>query len=312
MRNENQSGPQFFPRETLRDVDLAFYAAMPKAKAMTAMKRLRMSPAEREEIWAAVRDHKNAMRTQGARTLRAKKEWADIIRALHEERQRVRVALTYKPRRGDDTARREAFEAYNHVLTHLWEEVLKPLSASGIRPCEHALTKSRPNSGDHWTDWIPAKVRARVEALFHAIPKGVRIKYPFERIIPEEQHEERKARLRKRCETDREMILSLLNVRPADPKLRTQLQHAARALTILDAVTPDTPLPKVWRDLIDPEGPWLKMGRWGYDAPANPDAERFLSGIMEGGQTPSQQPGEGDDTQEPSPSHETTSVNSPQ
>lgn len=55
-------------------------------------------------------------------------------------------------------------------------------------PTELAVERGLPNKGEHWTDWISAKTRTRIELLFDAIPTRAKRPRPFERRIPPKQY----------------------------------------------------------------------------------------------------------------------------
>lgn len=73
-------------------------------------------------------------------------------------------------------------------------------------PAELAAERGLPNKGEHWTDWVSDKTRARIELLFDAIPTQAKRPRPFERRIPPHQYAKDVEALQRRTLNDVAML----------------------------------------------------------------------------------------------------------
>lgn len=124
---------------------------------------------------------------KGAATAR---EWERILPALRREKKVVRAMMQYTNYADADAqaARTEAVEAYFAVLNKLVNE-LSAYKADMVSPAQviEMLAKREdkprkiPNDGARWVDWVPPKIKERIEGLFDAIPQRFRakVKRPF-------------------------------------------------------------------------------------------------------------------------------------
>lgn len=119
------------------------------------------------------------------------REWERVLPALRREKKVVRAMMQYKNHADPEAQakRQEAIETYYAVLDKLLTELngykralLTPLQAiEMLAKREDKKPRYVHNKGDTWVDWVPEKVRIRIEGLFEAIPQRFRakVKKPF-------------------------------------------------------------------------------------------------------------------------------------
>lgn len=107
--------------------------------------------------------------------------WAPILKPLRAEKRKVRACMSYENHENWDNlshfkeARRQAHAAYWEVLSNLLTR-LTTAQRQGLTPKKLRLLLREeqsviiPNDGRSWVDWVSPKKRARVEALFEAVP----------------------------------------------------------------------------------------------------------------------------------------------
>lgn len=176
-------------------------------------------------------------------------QWRQIMEPLRAELQRVHGCLKYRASPERDIA----FDAYQTVLLTLRDRLqamAKPLSGEPQTPASLAKAKKTPNEGTHWVDWVPAKVRERVETLFHDIPyrKQARVFVPFRSVVTTAQHNRLAAVMRKSIMSKREALLAVSLIRK-DDETEAKIAELDAALAALNRLPDDSPLPRDWRKL---------------------------------------------------------------
>jgi hypothetical protein len=126
-----------------------------------------------------------------------------------------------------------------------------PLSGERQTPAHIAQDKQLPNEGIHWVDWVPAKVRTRVEAMFAEIPykKQARVFTPFRRIVTPAQHNRLAATLRKTIVARHDSLLTMRLIRK-DAETDAKIAELDAALNALNRLPDDSPVPRDWRKLV--------------------------------------------------------------
>lgn len=117
--------------------------------------------------------------------------WGEIIEALQHERRIVRTMVRYKT--AEPAPERDEFVAsYNAVLTKTYGK-LSMLRREAKMP-EH----------QHWTDYVPEHIKeAFTQAAADIPPRNrAKMKQPFERTIPMDLNDKRRARLLRRTRTE--------------------------------------------------------------------------------------------------------------
>lgn len=170
-------------------------------------------------------------------------QWRVIISPLMHEKKSVRSLGYYKNAKSPDE-RKAALDAYALVLDTL-EQRLKELERSGTTPMQHDKTKT------HWTDYVPQHIKDRVCALFDAIPHYPRqkVKHPFPRTMPEEQHAKLKTRLLQRTEKDLRRAKQDALLNPDDEENNALVQRITNALKHINKLEPKEPVPATWHGL---------------------------------------------------------------
>jgi hypothetical protein len=154
-----------------------------------------------DEKVEAIRKERAALKAQNLKLARSVTYWRYLRTPLKREVDVCRTSTEYidrKTLRGDeldevDIARREAYEAYRMVLMRLiaqfdlYIELNPSMTPTQVIAQEQERGKLKyVTQGEHWVDWIPAKVRDKVRSMFLDIPyrKQAKVKVPFERRIP--------------------------------------------------------------------------------------------------------------------------------
>jgi len=208
----------------------------------------RIHPAEMDAIKTAVAEAKEAQRVDKITRTQRKAEWDKVLKPLRYELNNAKVGRAYDL---DDEARVEAFDAYILVLETLLSRFAQPLSALDATPIQIALEKGLPNNGEHWTDWVPDKIKTRIALAFEAIPHKTRAKrkVPFQRLTTPEQNAKARdkllARTRKEIETlERKQEMNSTEVGQAT------LERMREALKVINRLTDTEHIPATWSGVL--------------------------------------------------------------
>lgn len=161
-------------------------------------------PAQMQAIKDEVAALKEAQRVDKITRAQRKAEWDKMLKPLRYELNNAKVGRAYDL---DDEPRVEAFDAYILVMETLLSRFAQPMKVLDATPIQLALEKSLPNNGEHWTDWVPEKIKTRIAIMFEALPHKPRAKrkVPFQRLTTPEQNAKARdkllARTRKEIET---------------------------------------------------------------------------------------------------------------
>jgi len=208
----------------------------------------RIHPAEMQRIKDEVAEAKEAQRVDKITRTQRKAEWDKVLKPLRYELNNAKVGRAYDL---DDEARVEAFDAYVLVLETLLARFAQPLSALDATPIQIAIEKQLPNNGEHWTDWVPDKIKTRIALAFEAIPHKTRAKrkVPFQRLTTPEQNAKARdkllARTRKEIETlERKQEMNSTEVGQAT------LGRMRDALKIIARLTDTEHIPATWSGVL--------------------------------------------------------------
>jgi len=213
-----------------------------------------LHPAEIERIKTEVADLKETMRVSRITRTQRKAEWDNVLAPLRYEINNARVGLRY----GGELVPQErtlAFSEYIRVMEKLTAMLDAPYKALEYTPIQIARDKGLPNDGEHWTDWIPARVKEKIALLFEAVPvvpRGKR-KTPFQRTMLPDQHEKAKSRLFNKTRKEMETLERKHSVAPRDD-LQSRITQMKRALKIIEALDKNEAVPAVWTKLNTGEG----------------------------------------------------------
>ena len=178
--------------------------------------------------------------------------WGDVLKPLQAERRNARASLKYE--RGNEfpdvNPRREAFEAYALVLAELYNRVTQLKNDGDFTPSTYAKAKNLPNHGVHWADFIPTRIKLRINTLFDAVPytPKAKRKIPFERLVQEDIHIKRKQRLVNR--TAKELLRANQDhaLSPTQDTL-AKVHKLKRAMAEIERLNPNEPVPATWHGL---------------------------------------------------------------
>jgi len=208
----------------------------------------RIHPAEMQRIKDEVAETKEAQRVDKITRTQRKAEWDKVLKPLRYELNNAKVGRAYDL---DDEARVEAFDAYVLVLETLLARFAQPLASLDATPIQIAIEKQLPNNGEHWTDWVPDKIKTRIALAFEAIPHKTRAKrkVPFQRLTTPEQNAKARdkllARTRKEIETlERKQEMNSTEVGQAT------LSRMRDALKIIARLTDTEHVPATWGSVL--------------------------------------------------------------
>lgn len=224
----------------------------------------KMHPAEIERIKAEVADLKETLRVGKITRTQRKAEWDKVLQPLRYEINNAKVGMRYGGEKspqggtaqGRATAERQhAFSEYVRIMEKLLAMLDAPFKALDHTPIQIARDKGLPNDGEHWTDWIPARVKEKVTELFNQIevaPRGKR-KTPFQRTMLPHQHETAKVRLLTKTSKEMETLERQCAINATDART-AKLKQMQRAIKIIEALDKNEAVPATWTKLNMGEG----------------------------------------------------------
>ena len=222
-----------------------------------------------QDIVLRVQSAKEQRRRQRIKTTKAHQLWADVLRAARIEIAVVRTmkcqtAAGIKSEEGviQPNAKYKALSAYEDVLIDTIEKLRKVQKADERTPSQfvqyiHKETgRLIPNDGEHWSDYVGAGTKLRIETMFNELPdppRGKR-KTPFERRISQEEHGVARGHLvgqlaKAQAEVDERLTMPSTSAgRQALEELEQDIQ---RANYVLDKLKRTAPLPARWQGLLN-------------------------------------------------------------
>ena len=209
----------------------------------------KLHPAEIERIKGEVLELKETMRVSRITRTQRKAEWDKVLQPLRYEINNAKVGMKY----GGEKVSPErvlAFSEYIRVMEKLLAMLDAPFKALDHTPIQIARDKGLPNDGEHWTDWIPARVKDKVSLLFDAVPitpRGKR-KIPFQRTMLPHQHETAKVRLLTKTRKEMETLERQATIKPTDART-AKLAQMRRAIKIIEALDKNEAVPATWTKL---------------------------------------------------------------
>jgi hypothetical protein len=210
----------------------------------------KLHPAEIERIKAEVADLKESLRVSRITRTQRKAEWDKVLQPLRYEINNARVGMRYGGEISPQDQRKLAFSEYIRIMEKLVAMLDAPAKALDSTPIQIARDKGLPNDGEHWTDWIPARVKDKVSLLFDAVPvvpRGKR-KTPFQRTMLPHQHETAKVRLLTKTRKEMESLERKAGIQPTDART-AKLAQMRRALKIIETLDKNEAVPATWTKL---------------------------------------------------------------
>lgn len=231
----------------------------PKLATIAAnARRNHATDAEIESLWEAGLAFIAKRKSDNARRKQLTNLWYVHLVPLQAERKRVVASLAYPTHnRNNADPRQMALKAYKKVLDELLSRFKR--EASGVplstrptmTPPQYVKAKNVPNNGEHWTDYVPSHIKQRIVEMFDAIPHTpkARRKIPFERVIGEDLHKERKERLIRRTEKELIKCKQDLLINPNDDHMRDRVARMEEALDKIEQLDENEPVPTTWHGL---------------------------------------------------------------
>jgi len=208
----------------------------------------RLHPADMQRIKDEVTATKEAQRIDKITRTQRKTEWDKVLKPLRYELNNVKVGRAYDL---DDAERVEAFDAYILVMVTLLSRFAQPLATLDATPIQIALDKGLPNNGEHWTDWIPDKIKIRIALIFEALPHKTRAKrkVPFQRLTTLEQNAHARDKLLTRTRKEIETLERKQEMHSTEVGQAT-LGRMRDALKLISRLTDTEHIPATWSGVL--------------------------------------------------------------
>jgi len=210
----------------------------------------KMHPSEVERIKAEVADLKETLRVSRITKTQREAEWLKVLQPLRYEINNARVGMRYGGEKSPQAERKLAFSEYIRIMEKLVAMLDAPSKALDHTPIQIARDKGLPNDGEHWTDWIPARVKDKIALLFDAVPvvpRGKR-KTPFQRTMLPHQHETAKVRLLTKTKREMETLMRQADINPTVKRL-DKIKQMKRAIKLIETLDNNEAVPATWTKL---------------------------------------------------------------
>jgi hypothetical protein len=209
-----------------------------------------LHPSEIERIKGEVLTLKETMRVSRITRTQRKAEWDKVLQPLRYEINNARVGMRY----GGEQAPQEralAFSEYIRIMEKLVAMLDAPYKALDSTPIQIARDKGLPNDGEHWTDWIPARVKDKISLLFAdvpVVPRGKR-KTPFQRTMLPDQFNKSKTRLLIKTQKEISNLERKIAINPTEAR-SDKLKQMESAIKIIEALDKNEAVPATWTKLL--------------------------------------------------------------
>jgi hypothetical protein len=220
---------------------------------MHLLKR-KLHPSEMRQIKDDVASMKENIRVARIARTHRKAEWAHLMKPLQYELNNAKVGRAYDL---DDEARVEAFDAYIAVMEKLNNVLSNHKSNLEHTPIQLARKKNDsakgshiPNNGEHWTDWVPERIKQPIHDAFMELPHKPKAKrkIPFLRTVTPTQHMDAKFRLYNATKKELE-TLERSNTFAFDEKKAAKIEQMHKALKIIESLDNNQHVPATWNTL---------------------------------------------------------------
>lgn len=252
------------------------YVGMTDREIQAALAKRGVRGIEARMIRDQVAEYKAKMRAMSARKRMAQDLWRSLMTPLSNEQRTVRGMLRYESQRYPNPERREALNAYAETLDKLRRRLRDYRYDGRMTPRELAeymkkeKGKTIPNNGEHWTDWVPEKVKRALIDAFMAIPRAAkaRVKDPFPRTMTKADNIKlRKTHLatakRELLEAQQElsMIRELNRNEPSEAERDAQarVKHVQNIVNWLICLEDNELVPRTWGELNVAELPIVEL-----------------------------------------------------
>jgi hypothetical protein len=204
-------------------------------------------PSEITQIKDDVAKIKEAKRIDKITRHQRKLAWDNVLKPLRYELNSAKVGRAYDL---DDEDRVEVFDAYIAVMEKLLNRFAHPSRKLEQTPMQLGKDKNLPNEGEHWTDWIPHRIKSPIAEAFYALPHKAKAKrkLPFQRTMMLDQHAKAKLRLLKSTNKELDTLERRQAVAPTDERT-DKIKRIRKAIKIIDAMQPHDVVPATWNTL---------------------------------------------------------------
>jgi hypothetical protein len=213
-----------------------------------------LHPKEIRRIQDEVAQLKEARRVHRITRTHRQQEWTNVLKPLRYELNSAKVGRAYDL---TDVQRLEAFDAYIAVMEKVLAKLSFPSKVLDQTPMQmakehNALGKGSPirNDGEHWTDWVPQKIKDTIAQAFFELPHKAKAKrkVPFERKMLPDQHDTAKQRLLKATIKEMDTLERRQMVAPTDER-QQKIERMKKALKIIEAMTDNEAIPATWNTI---------------------------------------------------------------
>jgi hypothetical protein len=207
----------------------------------------KLHPSEITYIKDTVAQMKEAKRVDKITRHQRKLAWDNILKPLRYELNSAKVGRRYDL---TDAQRVEAFDAYIAVMKKLLSRFEHPSTTLQQTPMQMAKDKNLPNDGEHWTDWVPHRIKTPIAEAFYALPhkSKAKRKLPFQRTMLLDQHAKAKQRLLKATNKEMDTLERKQAVAPTDERA-DKLKRIRKAIKIIEAMEAHDVVPATWNTL---------------------------------------------------------------
>jgi hypothetical protein len=135
-------------------------------------------------------------------------------------------------------------EKLNAMLAH-------PAKVLEKTPIQMATAKNLPNNGEHWTDWIPQRIKTPISEAFMEIPHKAKAKrkIPFLRTVTPNLHAKAKKRLLSKTTKEMQTLETRILMQPTEER-QDQLKQMKAALKIIEDMEDGVFIPASWRGIV--------------------------------------------------------------
>ena len=208
----------------------------------------KLHPAEINKIKDTVAQMKENIRVDKITRANRRTEWTKVLAPLRYELNSAKVGRNYN---GDTCPQRiEAFDAYIAVMEKVNAMLARPAKLLEKTPIQIATAKNLPNNGEHWTDWVPHRIKTPIHDAFMAIPHKPKAKrkIPFLRTVTPNLHAKAKARLLSKTNKEIQTLETRILMHPTEER-QDQLKRMKQALKIIENIEDNEFIPASWRGI---------------------------------------------------------------
>lgn len=208
----------------------------------------KLHPAEINKIKDEVAQMKENIRVDKITRANRRTEWTKVLAPLRYELNSAKVGRNYN---GDKCPHRiEAFDAYIAVMEKLNAMLAHRAKVLDKTPIQIATAKNLPNNGEHWTDWVPHRIKTPIHDAFMAIPHKPKAKrkIPFLRTVTPNLHTKAKARLLSKTTKEIQTLETRILIQPTEERIE-QMRKMKAALKIIENIEDNEFIPASWRGI---------------------------------------------------------------